>query len=69
VSGFDEIVLMEGDALAAFLVNMDMVCNAYFRQGNTPGVYQLRFAIDEDGLKVKVNDYSWSPARGRMVVS
>jgi len=56
--GFDEVIIFEGDTLTHFLMYMQ----ACIRDEKT---HRLRFAIDEGGLKVKVNDYVWTSAFGK----
>jgi len=57
-----DIVVFKGAALDEFLKAM-----VRLSQLSYPGdIYGLQFAIDEGGLKWKVNEYTWTPARGEM---
>lgn len=58
---FDEIAYFSGDDLERLLSTLAPMWAA------GPGVYELRFAIDEGGLKFKVNNGPWTPAIGRVV--
>lgn len=53
-----DIVILEGDDLKKFF---EHIGNA----AESNRVYRLRFAV-EDGIKIKVNEYVWSPAYGKM---
>jgi len=53
------IVELRGEALGVFLDSMQELA-----AGDWPP-YVLRFAFDE-GLKVKVNEHTWSPPMGEV---
>lgn len=57
----EPIVELRGAELQHFLTLMSqaIVQDA----GHTP-VYSMHLAIDDGGIKVKVNGYTWSPAIG-----
>lgn len=57
----DGIAYFSGDAL------MDLLHELAVMYAAIPGVYELRFAIDEGGLKFKMNNNPWTPAMGRVV--
>lgn len=54
----DDVVILEGDDLEKFF---EHIANA----ASSGRVRKLRFAVD-DGLKIKVNEYVWSPPYGKM---
>jgi hypothetical protein len=56
--GFDEVIIFEKDDLVHFLMFMQ-ACT------RDPNVHTLRFAMDEGGLKVKVNHWAWTSAYGK----
>lgn len=53
--GFDSVVLLDGETAREFV-----------RYLNTYPLSSLRFAIDDGGIKVKVNGGSWSPPIGKV---
>lgn len=55
-----DYVIFSESPLAALLIELQNITR-------DPNVYRLRFAIDEGGLKIKVNEYAWSPAYGTEV--
>lgn len=57
----DEFVLLEGDDLKAFMGYMLRALG----DGGDVCVRRLRLAVD-GGIKVKVNEYSWTPAYGEV---
>lgn len=54
----DNIAILEGEALKRFLAHMQSEIDA-------GRIYRMRFAVD-GGLKMKVNEYVWSPPYGKM---
>jgi hypothetical protein len=58
------IVRLEGDALAAF---MEMLERAY--HSTERDVYRLRFALDGDQFKMKVNEGMWTAGLGAVIES
>jgi hypothetical protein len=57
-----EYVILEGEELSDFLDYMRRIT----RDGTVDGVYRVRVAI-ENGVKVKVNEHTWSPPMGAVV--
>jgi len=56
----DELALLEGDDLAAFLEVMEAMTTGRER------VYQLRVCVDDGQVKVKANGRTWTPGYGHL---
>lgn len=59
---FDEIAYLSGASLLLFLERLTSI-----GLEDPYKLYELRFAIDEGGLKFKPNNGPWTPAMGRVV--
>lgn len=60
----EPIILFTGEDLVSL---MDMLSNLVdsYNRFNLCELYELRFAINEGGLKIKANNLVWSPAMGK----
>lgn len=54
----ENIAILEGDDLKRFLEHVQSEIDA-------GRIYRMRFAVD-GGLKMKVNEYVWSPPYGKV---
>lgn len=58
------IVRLEGPGLSMLIQS---IANVENRISGGGGIYRLRFAIDEGGIKVKINEGIWTPPLGSIV--
>ena len=58
----EPIVIIEGEALARFMGQLQWLVDMYERGA----LQRVRVAFDEDAVKVKGNDHSWSLPAGEL---
>lgn len=59
----EPIVILESHDLNSFLGSVGGIEHAKDAGGD---IYRMRFAIDGDGIKVKINEEMWSPPLGHI---
>jgi hypothetical protein len=59
----EPIVRLEGPGLSMLVQS---IANVENRINGGGGIYRMRFAIDDGGIKVKINEGVWSPPLGEI---